>query len=194
MKQIFAHIIVVDEETGIKQEADLKENKGSLTFWFPRSYQSFAIRSINYDIGEVELDYPNVKLQSGQCVHFEHFNYHLDVTIDYRMEDDGIPCSEETLCIKLQYLNYGPYTSESAEYVLPYRLYAKTPEDFPYNVEVTELKNEEVVLRVNDQFYTVQLHKESCRNDQHGVATGVPNDPVDYIGPRLFMSLERKKS
>ena len=191
MKQIFAHIKTVDEETGKVQEADLSKDIGNLTFWFDRSHEYFTIRSINYDTGDIELEYPRVTLKSGQSVHFEHYNYHLDVTIDYRMEDDGVPCNEDTLFIKLKYFNYGPNTSESAEYILPYRLGACTPDDFPYKVVVVELKNEEVVLDVNGNLFTVQMHKESCRNDQHGFATGVPNDPVDYIGPKLFMTLER---
>lgn len=193
MKQIFAHIKTVDEETGKVREADLSKDTDNLTFWFDRSHEYFTIRSIDYDTGDLELEYPRITLKSGQSVHFEHYNYHLDVTIDYRMEDDGVPCNEDTLQIKLEYLNYEPNNSSSSEYILPYRLGAETPENFPYKAVISELKNEEVVLSVKDKLYTVQLHKGNCRNDQYGVATGVPNDPVDYIGPRLFMTLERKE-
>ena len=192
MKQLFAHIRMVDEKNGEVKEANMNKEPDYLIFWFPRSYESFSIESIDYDKEEVKLTYPKVTLKSGQQAHFEHYNYHLDVTIDFRMEDDGVPCNEDTLYIHLLYLNYGPDTSESATYDLPYRVGAKTPDDSYYKVEVKELNKEEVVLSANGHDFKVQLHKSALRNDKYGIPTGAPNDPVDYVGPSLTMELKRK--
>ena len=151
-------------------------------------------KHIDFQTGDILID-GDVTLHSGvPHVVDEGFVIH---TITYVMEDDGVPCNENTLDIYLECNN--SENGERQSIYIPYQqgiVVQLTPH--PYTITVLELNNEEVTLEVKDDEKTtkhlVQLYNFASRNDEHYYATGNPNDPVDTIGPILYMHLLRKKT
>ena len=132
--------------------------------------------------------------QSGVPFKVNHYSF-IEINGTFIMEDDGVPCNENTLFIHLHCLNSANH--EKQEVDMPYKLGASvTLKAHPYCVTVIRLDDEEVELEVNDGKETtkhvVQLYNHSYRDDKWSYATGNPNDPVDTTGPELYMYLKRK--
>ena len=185
MKRILAHIKVLNLDNGKVYEGDSIDEMGGLLT--PYYYEKLIIEDIDYNTGVLKLNWPKITLKSGVPAHVSKHNYHLDIDIDYKMVDDGVPCNSDTLYIELK-----PFGTGEDDYILPYRLGAKTPSDYFYQVEIVSLNGEEVTLRVKEIDYCVKLHKYAIHKDLEYFTTGNPNDPVDTKGTEIMMTLKRK--
>lgn len=159
------------------------------------------VEELSSDIGFDYIDFKNGTIhtkegvfQSGVPFKVNHYSV-IEINGTLVMEDDGVPCNENTLFIHLRCHNSANH--EDQEVDMPYKLGATiTLKAHPYCVTVIRLDNEEVELEVNDGKKTtkhvVQLYNHAYRDDQWSYATGIPNDPVDTMGPELYMYLKRK--
>ena len=161
----------------------------------------FDRHSIGY-LGYRRIDFKNgaIELNDGKIVRsgekFEEKKSFVVETYCFYMEEDGVPCNEETLYVLLECRNSEKGTRQDVR--LPYRKGASaklTPH--PYVVTVLEVADEEVTLEVKDDDKTsthlVQLYNHASRSDEHWFATGNPNDPADKAGPYIYMTLMRNK-
>lgn len=187
MKILVMHICVLDANNGKQYVGDWI---GDGRYIKLPNDSSIEIADVDYTSGDVVLYYPRVTIHSGEHAHIERFRTHLTVDIDYRMVDDGVPCNEQTLAIELHCIDTG---RGNAKVYLPYRLQAETvTKPHPYKIAVKALKGEEVLLTVDgDKEYTVKLCLYAKHSDMYPYATGAPNDPVDYAGSEVFMTLVR---
>lgn len=116
-------------------------------------------------------------------------------SFSFTMKDDGIPCNEETLELKIYCRDTAKHLEQ--ETTLPYRVGASTTlTPHPYQITVLSTNDEEVEIEIKDKDKTtkhlVQLDTRVERNDEYGYATGSPNDPWDTHGPKVYVYLVRK--
>ena len=151
------------------------------------------IKHIDFQTGDIETKYKGT-IHSGVEV-VEQTSYVI-TRYRYVMSDDGVPCNEDTLFIRLECWETAKRLKQIMD--LPYRESASVKmEPHPYVVTVLRLNNEEVELEVKDDCETtkhlVQLYNHTRRDDEYPYATGAPNDPVDTHGPSIYMYLLRKQ-
>ncbi len=149
-------------------------------------------KHIDFKTGDIETKFDGV-LHSG--VPFVKKDSLIILTVTYKMEDDGVPCNEDTLYLHIEFWNSDNHTNQIAD--LPYKEGAKMlMEPHPYEVSILKLNGEEIEVEVKDEEKTtkhlVQLYLYAERDDQHSYATGNPNDPVDTAGPKIYLYLMRK--
>ena len=193
MKTITLHIVkdYLDDrkDRHFEDRGPLDDDKYVLSTANMTSY--LGIKKIDFEQGTIETG--EGILRSG--VPFEKEESILKTVVTFVMEDDGVPCNENTLFIHLNCRNSA--NGERQEVDLPYREGASvTLSPHPYRVSVLRLNNEESELEVDDgkkaTKHLVQLYCPKERDDEWSYATGNPNDPVDTTGPKLYMSLKRK--
>lgn len=153
----------------------------------------FRIKSINYITKEITEEEGQV-FCSGQT--YDISDDYYNKSFSFLMEDDGVPCCDETLYLFIDCWETALNLRQEVE--LDYRVGATlTTTPHPYQVTVLETRGEEVLIEIKDEEKTtthlVQLHRRIERNDEYGYATGAPNDPWDTHGPRIFVSLKRKE-
>lgn len=150
------------------------------------------IKHINFENGDIELENGQI-LHSGVPAVIE--KSYLTINYCCVMKDDGVICNEDTLYLEVYCRDSEKGTREKIN--LPYRKGIEvTMNAYPYQVKILNIHNEDVEVEIKDDRYTsqhlVQLYNYAERNDEHPYATGAPNDPVDYHGPRITITLLRK--
>ena len=150
------------------------------------------IKHINFQNGEIEINNGGV-IQSG--VPYEIKESFMVTTICCDMEDDDVPCNEDTLYLNVKCTNSVNQKKQTIS--LPYNkgAYVKM-EPHPYEVTILDTNNEEVTVEIKDDKKTtthlVQLYNGVSRSDEFWYATGNPNDPADQAGPVIYLTLMRK--
>ena len=161
----------------------------------------FATEKLSAYIGFKHIDFQtgDIEIETGEILH-SGMPYIVDegfliTTLTYFMEDDGVPCNEDTLYVSIECFN-----SETDKKEIEELLYRKgetiTMKPHPYQVTILDTNKEEATIEIKDKDKTtthlVQLYNPVCRNDEHCYATGNPNDPVDTCGASIYVRLLRK--
>ena len=161
----------------------------------------FATKELSVGLGFKHIDFQtgDIEIETGEILHsgepYIEDKGFLVTTLTYFVEDDGVPCNEDTLYVLIECSNSETNKKDKEEL-----LYRKgetiTMASHPYQVTILDTNNEEITVEIKDKDKTtthlVQLYNPIERNDEHYYATGNPNDPVDTCGPLIYVRLLRK--
>ena len=161
-----------------------------------KGLSAFPYTSIDFKTGDIETKEHGI-MHSG--VPFTEEKSFMWTKVYYKMEDDGVPCNEDTLVLHLECVNFpGGSKPVAREHVdLPYRKGASiTLTAYPYQATILELNDEEVTVEVKNgdktATHVASLYRYVEQKDESYYATGNPNDPYDSAGSSLTLYLRRK--